>query len=187
MGSSITTENGDGRSRLKKSLQTGFTTQRGVCTFQLPPYSCQEDVYSTSAVWRIHLMGSMGTLEIRRGKRLLQADDTEERSTQFALEPLMLAERDRIFIKQLKQNRDYEEKLMKDVKGWEVGTYYGIPIYNDVKNQYPIVPWQEYYTHSRPGGVNADEASGMVGFINQPYCFKISVRNEQVNVNSIKV
>merc|ERR1711874_81684 len=92
----------------------------------------------------------------RRGRRLLQADETEERSTPFALEPLMLAERDRIFIKQLKQNRDYEEKLMKDVKGWEVGTYYGIPLYNDVKNQYPIVPWQEYYTHSRPGGVNAE-------------------------------
>ena len=45
---------------------------------------------------------------------------------------------------------------MKDVKGWEVGTYYGIPIYNDVKNKYPIVPWQEYYTHARPGGVNAE-------------------------------
>merc|ERR1739844_109211 len=38
----------------------------------------------------------------RRGRRLLQADETEERSTHFALEPLMLAERDRIFIKQLK-------------------------------------------------------------------------------------
>merc|ERR1739844_525545 len=75
----------------------------------------------------------------RRGRRLLQADETEERSTHFALEPLMLAERDRIFIKQLKQNRDYEEKLMKDVK-----------------NKYPIVPWQEYYTHARPGGVNAE-------------------------------
>jgi hypothetical protein len=27
------------------------------------------------------------------------------------------------------RNRDAEEKLMKDVEGWEVGTWYGHPIY----------------------------------------------------------
>ena len=39
---------------------------------------------------------------------------------------------------------------MKDVKGWEVGTYFGVPIYKDVKNIYPIVPWEEFYGHCRP-------------------------------------
>jgi hypothetical protein len=29
----------------------------------------------------------------------------------------------------LYRNRDAEEKLMKDVEGWEVGTWYGHPIY----------------------------------------------------------
>jgi hypothetical protein len=29
----------------------------------------------------------------------------------------------------LSRNRDAEEKLMKDVEGWEVGTWYGHPIY----------------------------------------------------------
>ena len=34
--------------------------------------------------------------------RIIGAEETEARSTQFALEPMMLAERDRVFIKQLK-------------------------------------------------------------------------------------
>ena len=37
-----------------------------------------------------------------RAKRVWEAEDTEERSTQFAVEPMMLAERDRLFIKRLK-------------------------------------------------------------------------------------
>merc|ERR1712154_264887 len=151
-----TTENGDGRSRLKKSLQTGFTPQRGACTFQLPPYSCQEDVHSTSAVWRIHLVGNMGALEIQARKASATSRRNGRTVNSLCIRATNACRTRQIFIKQLKQNRDYEEKLMKDVKGWEVGTYYGIPLYNDVKNQYPIVPWQEYYTHSRPGGVNAE-------------------------------
>ena len=38
----------------------------------------------------------------RRAMRIIQSEETEARSTQFALEPMMLAERDRVFIKQLK-------------------------------------------------------------------------------------
>ena len=37
-----------------------------------------------------------------QGQRLLESEKTEERSTQFAIEPMMLAERDRVYIKQLK-------------------------------------------------------------------------------------
>ena len=39
---------------------------------------------------------------------------------------------------------------MKNVKGWEVGTYFGIPVYKDVENPYPLIPWEEFYAHSRP-------------------------------------
>ena len=42
---------------------------------------------------------------------------------------MLLAERDRGFIKTCKANRDAEADLMKDVPGWEVGTWYGEPIY----------------------------------------------------------
>ena len=50
-------------------------------------------------------------------------------SASLAITPLMLAERDREFLKQLRKNRDAEEKLMKDVEGWEVGTFYGHKVY----------------------------------------------------------
>lgn len=43
------------------------------------------------AHWRYH-----------RGMRKVTAEQTEERSTQFAIEPMMLAERDRVFLKQCK-------------------------------------------------------------------------------------
>ena len=51
------------------------------------------------------------------------------KSASLAITPLMLAERDREFMKQLRKNRDAEEKLMKDVEGWEVGTFYGHKVY----------------------------------------------------------
>merc|ERR1719323_2347724 len=53
----------------------------------------------------------------------------EERAAALALEPMMLAERDREYLKQLRRNRDCERDLMKDVEGWEVGTYFGQPLY----------------------------------------------------------
>jgi len=34
------------------------------------------------------------------------------------------------------RNRDAEEKLMKDVDGWEVGTWYGHPIYKVSSSTY---------------------------------------------------
>ena len=43
----------------------------------------------------------------KRGNRYLEADRTEERSTQFALEPMLLAERDRAFIKRLKVKKRF--------------------------------------------------------------------------------
>ena len=51
------------------------------------------------------------------------------KSASLAITPLMLAERDREFLKQLRKNRDAEEKLMADVEGWEVGTFYGHKVY----------------------------------------------------------
>ena len=53
----------------------------------------------------------------------------EDQSTQRVLEPLLLAERDREYLKQLRKNRDKEADLMKDVAGWEVGTYFGTPVF----------------------------------------------------------
>jgi len=57
------------------------------------------------------------------------AQQTEEMSVRMALEPLLLAERDREYMKQLRKNRDYEAEIMKNVPGWEVGTWFGHPVY----------------------------------------------------------
>lgn len=53
----------------------------------------------------------------------------ENRSGKLATLPLLMAERDRAFLKQLRVNRDEEADLMKNVKGWEVGTWYGEPVF----------------------------------------------------------
>ena len=46
---------------------------------------------------------------------------------------------------------------MKGVKGWEVGTYYGIKMYNDPDiNKYPLMNWNEYYAHCRPAAADAE-------------------------------
>ena len=50
----------------------------------------------------------------------------------MALAPLLQAERDRAYIKQVKANRDAEEELMADVEGWETGKWFGQPVYYTV-------------------------------------------------------
>merc|ERR1712088_489481 len=76
----------------------------------------------------------------------------EERAAQLALEPMMLAERDREYLKQLRRNRDCERDLMKDVEGWEVGTYFGQPLYKTLGDD--EIQWRAqkrgFYIHSAP-------------------------------------
>lgn len=53
------------------------------------------------------------------------------------------------YLKQLRRNRDAENKLMKDVKGWKTGTLYGEPIYKTVSDEILIEPsLNEYYAHA---------------------------------------
>lgn len=51
-------------------------------------------------------------------------DKIEMRSAKMAIYPMLLAERDREYLKQLRRNRDAEEKLMADVPGWEVCNHF---------------------------------------------------------------
>ncbi|GLG95605.1 NADH dehydrogenase (Ubiquinone) 1 alpha subcomplex subunit 13 [Gryllus bimaculatus] len=82
-------------------------------------------------------------------KRKVTRDEIEARSAKIAIYPLLLAERDREFLKQLRRNRDEEEKLMANVDGWEVGTYKGEPIYKTIPKDKFIDPmYNEYYAHS---------------------------------------
>lgn len=82
--------------------------------------------------------------------RAKHIDDLEKRSALFALKPLLLAERDREYLKQLRRNRDEEAKLMANVEGWEVGTYYGEPIYYNLPKNTLIEPnYADYTVHAK--------------------------------------
>lgn len=71
------------------------------------------------------------------------------RSGRLALYPLLFAERDREFLKQIRRNRDEEAKLMKNVPGWKVGTWYGEPIFKTVaKDTLPEPHWQDFCAHT---------------------------------------
>ncbi len=67
-------------------------------------------------------------------RRRHQKDITEERSAQLALEPLLAAERDRELCKAARMARDEEEEAMKNVEGWEVGTWFGHKVFKTVDN-----------------------------------------------------
>ncbi|XP_044756603.1 NADH dehydrogenase [ubiquinone] 1 alpha subcomplex subunit 13 [Coccinella septempunctata] len=75
-------------------------------------------------------------------------EDLERRSGRLAIHPLLLAERDRNYLKQLRRNRDAERELMKDVEGWKVGTYYGEPIYESKPDAFVEPSYPEFYVHT---------------------------------------
>lgn len=73
----------------------------------------------------------------------------EQRSAEFAIYPLLLAERDREYLKHLRRNRDSEAELMANVEGWKVGTWYGEPIYKTQPDDHLVEPRiLEYYAHA---------------------------------------
>merc|ERR1711881_164518 len=90
-----------------------------------------------------------GAYQYKRGMRQVFKEEIEMKSASLAITPLMLAERDREDPKQLRKNRDAEEKLMSDVEGWEVGTFYGHKVYKTLKpDELPMVGFDEFYIHT---------------------------------------
>uniref|UniRef100_A0A7R9E6V2 NADH dehydrogenase [ubiquinone] 1 alpha subcomplex subunit 13 n=2 Tax=Timema TaxID=61471 RepID=A0A7R9E6V2_9NEOP len=78
-------------------------------------------------------------------------EELENKGGKFALMPLLMAERDREFLKQIRRNREEEAKLMANVPGWEVGTWYGEPIYKTLPTDTLIEPiFHEYFAHAAP-------------------------------------
>ncbi|EEB16408.1 NADH-Ubiquinone oxidoreductase B16.6 subunit [Pediculus humanus corporis] len=75
----------------------------------------------------------------------------EDNTGAVALHPLLAAEGDRLYLKALKKNRDDEEKLMKDVEGWEVGKWKGYPVYLTLDpNEFYKPAIAEYFAHAHP-------------------------------------
>lgn len=78
-----------------------------------------------------------------------EREQVELRSSRNVMLPILLAERDRTLLKQLRKNRDDEAELMKDVPGWVVGTWYGEPIFKTrPKDEWRVPSIQEYYAHT---------------------------------------
>ncbi|KAL1387524.1 hypothetical protein pipiens_012718, partial [Culex pipiens pipiens] len=76
-------------------------------------------------------------------------NEVEMRGARNVIYALLLAERDREYLKQLRRNRDEEAALMKDVKGWEVGTWYGEPVFKTLPKDKLVDPtFEEFYVHS---------------------------------------
>ncbi|XP_014281791.1 NADH dehydrogenase [ubiquinone] 1 alpha subcomplex subunit 13 [Halyomorpha halys] len=79
-----------------------------------------------------------------------ERDLIEMKSSILAITPLLVAERDREFLKQCRRNRDAEEQLMGNVEGWEVGKWKGEPIYKTVPEDTFIRPnAMEYFVHTK--------------------------------------
>ncbi|XP_023021556.1 NADH dehydrogenase (ubiquinone) B16.6 subunit [Leptinotarsa decemlineata] len=75
--------------------------------------------------------------------------ELEMRCASLAIYPMLLAERDREYLKQLRRNRDEETKLMANVEGWKTGTWYGEPIFHTNKPDTLVNPrFQDYYVHA---------------------------------------
>lgn len=79
----------------------------------------------------------------------VQRDELEMRSVEFALTPMLLAERDRNYLKHLRRNREEESKLMANVEGWVTGTWYGEKIY-ETSDKLVEPSLHDYYVHTDP-------------------------------------
>lgn len=75
-------------------------------------------------------------------------EDDEGRQS---LEPLLIAESDRLLLWQMRRNRDEENQLMKDVPGWVTGTWFGEPVYKSNPNfdEWIQPTFIETYAHVR--------------------------------------
>ncbi|KAJ2950988.1 hypothetical protein O0L34_g5364 [Tuta absoluta] len=81
----------------------------------------------------------------------IKKHEIELRSNKMAIYPMLLAERDRAFLRQLLLNRNEEERLMADVPGWKVGHYYGEKVFNLTPSDAYVQPnFHEYYAHCDP-------------------------------------
>ncbi|XP_046583893.1 NADH dehydrogenase [ubiquinone] 1 alpha subcomplex subunit 13-like [Haliotis rubra] len=71
----------------------------------------------------------------------------EMREARLAIVPLLLAEQQRLYLMQLRANRDEENELMKDVPNWKTGTLWGEPVYHNIANRFIMPSSEEFFAH----------------------------------------
>merc|ERR1711976_988356 len=86
----------------------------------------------------------MAYIDLRRRARW----EIEMTDSRLALEPFMKAEQERMLLRTLRNNRDEENELMKDVPGWKTGTYLGETVFHGQAGRFPMVRSEEIYAHN---------------------------------------
>lgn len=83
----------------------------------------------------------------KKRNRILRIETVEN---YIAAQPFMLAEQERGFLSHLRNRREEERELMKDHKGWVVGTLYGEKVFKTIPENLipPLHPCE--YTAFRP-------------------------------------
>ncbi|KAM3720260.1 NADH dehydrogenase [ubiquinone] 1 alpha subcomplex subunit [Dirofilaria immitis] len=91
-----------------------------------------------------------GLFQARALKRAALTERFEDKDLYIAMTPFLYAERDRRWLKLLKQNRDNEIKLaeISGDKAWRVGTWYGEPVYFTLQGRWWDPTPYEAYAHS---------------------------------------
>ncbi|CAF1467108.1 unnamed protein product [Rotaria sp. Silwood1] len=89
-------------------------------------------------------------------KREYWRSEMEMDESRSCIEPILLAEQDRIVLRQYRANRDEETKLMNDVPSWEVGTWFGEKVFKS-RTFFPDRPHiLDYYALARPSTQRLD-------------------------------
>ncbi|XP_043598973.1 NADH dehydrogenase [ubiquinone] 1 alpha subcomplex subunit 13 [Bombus pyrosoma] len=87
----------------------------------------------------------------------------ETKSRELATVPMLLAEKDRAILKHLKRMRELEADVMKDFPHWEVGTFFGQPIYESLPEDTYVEPlFGECYTYADPYDVPITQYSHLM-------------------------
>lgn len=88
-------------------------------------------VFMRQSLWWAVLFAASynGMFVIREWKQRQRVIKIEQAEHFIAASPFVIAEQERAFLRALRIARDEERELTKDIPGWEVGTFYGQPIY----------------------------------------------------------
>ncbi|CAG5122419.1 unnamed protein product [Candidula unifasciata] len=86
----------------------------------------------------------------------------EMMDARVAIEPFLLAEKDRAILKHLRRCRDEENEVMKNVPGWKTGTLWGEPVYYNVRDRFIKPSHTEQIVHLDPKYVNKVQYNHLV-------------------------
>ncbi|OQR78661.1 NADH dehydrogenase-like [Tropilaelaps mercedesae] len=87
----------------------------------------------------------------KRAKLAITRQNLELNDTDLSLQPFLVAERDRAYLKYLRRVYEEEEFIMKDVPGWKVGTLYGERLFKTAPPDYHLNPPPgAIYVHNSP-------------------------------------